>query len=110
VAVLGLPAPSTAVTENVCWPSARPEYVFGLVHAEAAPPSSLHRKVAVASVSVNEKPAPDEALGLGGLEVIVGGGGGVTSIVHEYGVAALAFPAASTAVTENACAPSARPE
>jgi hypothetical protein len=56
------------------------------VHADAVPPSSLHRNVAVASVSVNEKLAADEALEVGGLEVIVGGGGGVTSTAHEYSV------------------------
>src|SRR5204862_531963 len=55
VAGLWFPAVSTAVTANVCCPPERLEYVFGLVHGETVPPSSLHRKVAVASVSVKEK-------------------------------------------------------
>jgi len=110
VAELWFPAVSTAVTANVCCPSERLEYVFGLVHGETAPPSSMHRKVAVVSSSVKEKLALEDVLRLGGPAVIAGAGGGVESIVHEYDVGALVLPAASTAATENPCAPSMRPE
>ena len=110
VAGLWFPAVSTAVTANVCCPPERLEYVFGLVHGETDPPSSLHRKVAVASVSVKEKLAFDDVLRLGGPAVIPGAGGGVRSIVHEYDLGALVLPAASTAATENPCVPAVSPE
>ena len=72
------------------------------------PVSSLQRKVAVVSVSVNEKLALDELDGLLGCDVIVGAGGATVSIVHVYEVAALTLPAASFASTEKVCEPSAR--
>jgi hypothetical protein len=51
------------------------------VHADAVPPSSLHRNVAVPSVSVNEKLAEALFEGSLGAEVMVGAGGGVPSTV-----------------------------
>ena len=56
--------------------------MIGLVQFEKLPPSSLQRKAAPESSSVNEKVAFVAAVTLGGPEVIVGGGGGVRSIVH----------------------------
>jgi hypothetical protein len=47
---------------------------------------------------------------LGGFEVMVGVAGAVVSTVQTYVVAVLELPAASTAVTENVCWPSDRPE
>ena len=37
-----LPAASTVRVRSVCWPSARPEAVNGLVHVAQAAPSSEH--------------------------------------------------------------------
>ena len=44
---------STARTLNVCCPSVRDEYAFGLRQAEKTAPSRLHSNVAWASSSAN---------------------------------------------------------
>ena len=56
-------------------------------------PSRLHWKLAVASLSVNENDALVAVVGSGGLEVIVGAGGGGGWIVHVCDAAALVQPA-----------------
>jgi hypothetical protein len=75
-------AASRAFTWNVWEPSARPVYVFGLVHAEKPPPSSWQTKDAPTSVSEKANVALAELLGFDGLDVIVGTGGGTVSTVH----------------------------
>ena len=95
VAVLVLPAASTAVTANVCAPSASPVYVLPVEQALAAPPSIAHRKVTPGSASVKLKVADVDAVGLLGLPVIEGAGGATRSIVQVEGIEALTFPALS---------------
>jgi hypothetical protein len=81
-APLRFPAVSTARTSKVWVPAVRPEYDIGLVHAENVPASILHWKVTPDSVSVKLKLAFVEVLGSGGVELIVGVGGAVRSIVN----------------------------
>ena len=106
-----MPAASTASTWKLCAPSARPEYVFGLVQAAKPPPSSRQRKLTPGSPSEKLKEASVEPLGSGGAESIEGVGGATVSTVQlrVAGVGS-ALPAASRARTRNVCAPSARPE
>ncbi|HYF10787.1 MAG TPA: hypothetical protein VEC09_00645 [Actinomycetota bacterium] len=80
------------------------------MHDEYPPPSSWHWNVTPGSVSVNEKLALVEVVGLNGEGVIDGVGGGVTSTVQVADATALSLPAASTAFTENVCEPSASDE
>jgi hypothetical protein len=72
--------PDDALTANVCWPAARPEYVTGLEHAEAAAPSS-EQETADAFTAEKPKVAVVELVDAPGVDVIVtvgcvGGGGG----------------------------------
>jgi hypothetical protein len=54
------------------------------VQALNTAPSSLHwKELTVVSLSVNENDALVAPVGFGGLEVIVGAGGGGSTIVHE---------------------------
>ena len=77
------PASSTARTLKVWPPSAWRAYVFGLLQLANARESSLHRKATPGSLSANSKVG---VLSFGlGVPVIVGAGGGVVSITHEYG-------------------------
>jgi len=87
-----------------------PEYPFGEVHAEYAPPSSLHSNVEPASVEVNANVAVVElTVPLGPLVIDVFGA--VRSIVHVRvaGVAST-LPVESFARTEKVCEPFASPE
>ena len=104
--MLSLPAASTALTRKVWLPSASCWYVVGLVQLVKPPESSRQRKVAVESSSVKANVALVDADALGGAEVMVGAGGGVTSIVQLYVVVVLSLPTASTALTLKVCAPS----
>ncbi len=79
------------------------------MHGAGTPTSSWHSKVTPASVSVNEKLALVEAVGLAGVEVIDGAGGAVRSIVQWYSTWFETFPAASTASTWRVWLPAARP-
>ena len=70
------------------------------MQAANAAPSSLHRNVTPASVSVNEKLAEVALVGFAGFEVIDGAGGGVESIVNvalACDPAGVVFPALSVA-------------
>lgn len=66
-----------ATTENVCGPTARPEYPCGLEHAVKAPPSSMHAKVLPASVEANENEA--DVLGPSARPALIVVSGGVVS-------------------------------
>jgi hypothetical protein len=63
-------------------PSVSGPYEAGLVQLPYASESTAHWKVAVASVSENEKLALAEALTLGGFDVMVGVAGAVVSTVQ----------------------------
>jgi hypothetical protein len=67
---------------KVCEPSVSGPYVAGLVQAPYVLESRAHSKAADASVSEKEKLAVAELLTLGGLDVMVGVGGDVVSIVQ----------------------------
>src|SRR5207248_9803399 len=99
-----LPAASTAFTENVWLPSARPLYPFGLVQPAYAPPSIAHWNVADASSEPNEKLADELALGSDGLAVIDAVGADL-STVHLKLAATPVLPAASAACTEKGWLP-----
>ena len=107
-ATLVLPAASTAFTENVWLPSARPLYPFGLVQPAYAPPSIAHWNVADASSEANEKLADELALGSAGLAVIDAVGAFV-STVHVKLAGFPTLPTVSVARTENVWLPSASP-
>jgi hypothetical protein len=104
-----LPTASTALTEKVWEPSARPVSAFGEVHVANVPASSLHWKVDPASLDVNEKLGPCSADGFVGCDVIVVSGGPVSTIQVNVAGVGSALPAASVAFTENVCGPSSRP-
>jgi hypothetical protein len=104
-AVPALPAASVALTWNVCEPSARPAYAFGLVQLANVPPSSAHVNVAPAS-EAKPNEAPDDVLGFVGDDEIVTDGA-TESIVHVKLAGAPVFPAASVAFTWKVCEPSA---
>jgi hypothetical protein len=72
--------PFFARTANVWLPSKSPEYVLGLVHAPKVGESSRHSKVAPFGPE-NEKEAVVVALGLGGLEVMLGAAGGAANAI-----------------------------
>ena len=77
-----------------------------LQQAPNALPSSWHRNLTPASVSVKLKVALVWLVGFGGFEVMVAAGGGVVLIVQVKLAAALRFPAASCALAEKVCLPS----
>ena len=98
-----LPAASVAATVNVWLPPARPEYVFGLVQAKAAPPSIVQANVLGVSVELNEKLALVLLVGLVGLAVIVVSGA-IESTV-KLTVEEPTLLTASVALTITVCAP-----
>jgi hypothetical protein len=105
---LVFPTASVPWTRNVCEPSTRPVYVFGLVQIANAAPSSEHWNV-VASAELNVNVALELADGLLG-ELLIATVGGVlsTNQVNVAGVAST-FPAPSFARTVKVCVPCARP-
>jgi hypothetical protein len=74
-----LPAGSVATTRKVWLPSARPEYPCGLEQAVAAPPSSVHWKLAV-SEAKKLKVVVDWFDWPGGVETRVVTGGVVSTV------------------------------
>jgi predicted cation transporter len=117
---LSRPRLSRALTLNVCAPRARPEYVFGLVHAAKDVASALQRKVTPAVVSEKVKLALVDVVVVWGLEPIVGVAGGVGAggggedgvgawISHDTEATPLSSPPLSRALTSNECCPTARP-
>ena len=101
---LWLLAASTALTKKVCELALRPLYVFVLVQAEKAPPSSSHWNVAVPSVDVKPKVALVALLGLLGV-VLSEMLGGVVSIVQVKDAGVLSLLAASIDLTWKVCEP-----
>ena len=94
-----LPAASVARTLNQCWPTARPVYSRGEVHAANAAPSIEHSKSAAGSSAVNVKLALELVVVAGGAVPIVVSGAAVSILqVYMAGVASV-FPAASVART-----------
>jgi hypothetical protein len=104
-----LPAASIARTLKVWLPSARPLYEAGDVHAEKAPPSSLHWKVEACSEDVNEKLAAELPDGFGGCDVIVVSGATVSIVQVKLGGLGSTFPTPSVARTVKVWLLSARP-
>ena len=102
------PAASVACTAKVWEPSARLEYVAGLVQVVTEPPSSWHLNVDPDSLDVNENEAAASVDGSGG-ELVIVVSGGVRSIcqLKVAGVGSVCA-AASVACTENVCSPSVR--
>src|SRR5206468_4035679 len=93
-------------TENVWLPAASAVYAFGDEQDANEPASSLHSKVAPASLE-NEKLGFTSLDGSEGFAVSVTVGA-VVSIVHVYAVEAPVLPAASVPRTENVWLPAAR--
>ena len=104
------PASSVAFTLNVCEPSARPEYAFGLEQAEKPAPSSSHAKLAPLSLAPKEKLGPVSLEGSEGFAVTLALGGVVSTVHVKIAGVESVLPAASVAFTSNVCWPSARPE
>ena len=75
---------------NVCKPWVRPVYAFGLVHAAAAPASSLHVNVAGVAVAWKVNVA---------LVLVVAAGGALSMIVSGGGAGVVAETAAESADT-----------
>ncbi len=100
-----LPATSTALTANVCAPSARPPNATGVEQAAKLAASSLHSNATPVSVDENAKLA-DVALTdpVGPAVSVVDGA--VTSTIHvRVAGEPSTFPTASIARTENVCDP-----
>jgi len=105
--VLELPTLSVALTENVCWPSARPGYALGEVHPAKRAPSMLHWKPA-RSITEAEKLKPGE----GSFEnprgpAVMFANGAVLSTVHVRLAEEEMLPDQSADRTSKAYAPSA---
>jgi hypothetical protein len=75
-----LPAGSVARTSNVCDPSLRPEYVFGLVQEAKEPESSLHSKVLPGSLAVKAKLGVESFVSTAGFDVNVANGATVSIV------------------------------
>src|SRR6266571_2065552 len=100
-----LPTASTALTEKVWEPSARPESACGDVHVAYVPVSSWHWKLDPVSLDVKEKLAELDVEGFVGFDVIVVSGATVSFVQLQLaGVGS--GPPALIALTENVCDPS----
>ena len=93
-----LPTASVARTSKVWLPSARVEWLFGLVHAAQAPPSRRHSNVEPPSLEEKPKSADVDPVGVGGFEsmVVCGASGSIVNVRLE---GPSTFPATSTART-----------
>ncbi len=98
-----LPTPSSARTLNVCEPTSRLLYDFGLVQVVNEPPSSWHWSVAPASLSVNENCASVAVVDLSGDAVITGTGGAAVSTTQPYDIADDVLPTLSRASRKKVC-------
>src|SRR2546429_479422 len=90
-----LPRASTARTEKVCVPGARPLYDRGDVHAAKAPPSRLHSNDDPASEAANSNVADSGATPAGDVSFTVGGvaSGQVVSVPARAEAAPSRIPA-----------------
>ena len=82
VAALAVPSELTDRTAKVCDPSASGPVANGLVQAEKPPPSMLHWKLTVLSLSAKASEGCAVLLGSDGLVSMVGAADGAVFTVH----------------------------